>query len=113
MNKVFLLGNLVSDEELVKEKGYWRNTVAIDEKNGTQYINIIAFGNYAEALSKLCFKGARVLIEGKLNITTYEKDGIKRSFTTIIIDNLTMLSTKKEDKRKYDEGLNIDFLPFD
>lgn len=107
MNKIFLLGNLVSDGELVKEKNYWRNTIAINEKNETQYINIIAFGECAEVLNKLCYKGARVLIEGKLNISIYEKDGIKRSNTTIIINNVTMLS-KKEDKK----AIINDFLPW-
>lgn len=112
MNKVFLIGNLVSDGEIKKgkEKVYWCNNVAINEKNATQYINIIAFDKYAETLNKLAYKGAKVLIVGTLNISTYEKDGIKRSVTTIIINELTMLS-KKEDKNQ--EETTDDFLPFD
>ena len=75
-----------------------RNSLAVDSGYGdnkrTDFINLVAFGKTAENLEKYGFKGQKLLVEGRLQIGSYEKDGVKHSTTDIIIDRSEFLSFK-------------------
>lgn len=89
MNQTVLTGNITKDSEL----SYTPNNVAVCKfsiavneyvkgENKTQYFNIVSFS--AEKLSQYLVKGTKVLIVGKLQNSSYEKDGIKHYKTDII-----------------------------
>jgi single-strand DNA-binding protein len=46
------------------------------------------FGSRATALSKFLSKGSRVLVEGRLRTSNYEKDGVKRHKTEVVASDL-------------------------
>ena len=75
-----------------------RNSIAVDSGYGdnkrTDFINLTAFGKTAETLEKYGFKGQKMLIEGRIQTGSYEKDGVKHSTTDIIIDRSEFLSFK-------------------
>lgn len=104
MNKIFLSGNLTRDVELrhgqstdVARVGIAVNRRAKDE---VDFFNLVAFGKTAEFLSKYFGRGSKVLIEGRLQTSTYEKDGVKRTATDIIIESVEFAdSRKKSDSR--------------
>ena len=56
----------------------------------------MAFGKLVEIISKYLSKGSQVYIEGKLKTDKYEKDGVTRYNTKIILDRLHMLGSKKD-----------------
>jgi single-strand DNA-binding protein len=99
-NKVMLFGNLGADPELRGAEGSTRvlsfrvaTTEIYFDKNQqkqerTEWHQVALFGARAEPLSRLLRKGSRVLIEGRLQTSSYEKDGSKRYKTEIIATDL-------------------------
>lgn len=95
MNRVILLGNLGADPELrytqagtavlslrlaTNESYQDRNK---DTQERTEWHSVVVWGARAESLSKSLSKGNRLLVEGSLRTSSYEKDGVKRYKTEI------------------------------
>ena len=100
-NKVFLTGRVTREWEIRATSSgttIARNSIAVDSGYGdnkrTDFINLTAFGKTAETLEKYGFKGQKLLIEGRIQTGSYEKDGVKHSTTDIIIDRSEFLSFK-------------------
>jgi single-strand DNA-binding protein len=106
VNKVILIGNLGKDPEIARlESGVKKavfslaTTEVYRNKEGekishTEWHNIVLWRGLAEVAENYLKKGNTVFIEGRIRKREYEdKDGIKRSVTDIIGDNMTMLST--------------------
>ncbi|HVH41872.1 MAG TPA: single-stranded DNA-binding protein [Labilithrix sp.] len=100
LNLVTLFGNLGADPELKQhEKGpvlkmrlatshSWRNKEENKKEERTEWHNLTMFGPRAEALSKYLHKGSKILIQGHLQTSSWEKDGQKHYKTEIIVDDL-------------------------
>ena len=92
MNYVSLLGRLTKDPELKQSssgKSYCRFSIAVKRefvKDGVDFINCIAWDKRAEFISNYFSKGKRILIQGRLNINSYESNGEKRISTDVIVD---------------------------
>lgn len=103
-NRVILVGNLTRDVELrylqsgmaVTEIG-----LAVNERRKTQtgewvdepvYVDITMWGRTAEVASEFLSKGSPVLIEGRLKLDTWEKDGKKNSKLKVVADRMQMLA---------------------
>lgn len=96
INKVNLLGNLGSDPELKMTAGgnaVLKLSVATNEvftdKNGApqervEWHRVTVFGKQAEGLARFVRKGWRVFVEGRIEYSTYEKDGQKHHGTDIV-----------------------------
>ena len=102
MNKVMLYGNVVADPELIFAKSgiavcnfriacnEWRK-----EEQITEFVNLTAFGKQAETLAEHGTKGTGIIIWGKLNTQAYEKDGVKKYITKVIIQEFKFVGGKK------------------
>ena len=103
MNRVYLIGNLTKDNEL-KQAGQTqilKNTLAVKrefKKDETDFINITAFGKTAELIAKYTQKGSKLVVEGNLQIGSYEKDGIKRQTADVIVRNIEFIGGNKQNK---------------
>lgn len=96
MNKVILLGNVGKDPEL-KDDSFKlvKFPIATSEryvKDGekvekTEWHNVVFFGNQADVIAKYVEKGTKLLVEGRIQTRTYEKDGEKRYSTEIVGTN--------------------------
>lgn len=62
----------------------------------TEWHHVALFGARAEPLSKLLGKGSRVLVEGRLQTTSYDKDGSKRYRTEIIATDLMLAGAPRD-----------------
>lgn len=106
-NKVQLIGNLGQNPEIKTLDGgkkLAKFSIATNESyrnvNGekvieTQWHNLVAFGKLAEIIEKYITKGSEVAVEGKITYRTYnDKDGIKKCFTEIQVNELLMLGEK-------------------
>ncbi|MEQ8210210.1 MAG: single-stranded DNA-binding protein [Lacipirellulaceae bacterium] len=101
-NRVVLVGNLTRDPELrhipsgmaVSDIGLAvndrvkRNNEWVDE---TTFVDITLWGRTAEVCNEYLSKGSPVLIEGRLKLDTWEKDGQKRSKLKVIGERMQML----------------------
>ena len=86
-----------------------------EKKQETQWHNIVCFGKLVDVIEKYVDKGNKLYLEGEITYNEYEKDGVKKYFTTIICVNMTMLGgDKKESTPQPVSGgnTNTDDLPF-
>ncbi|HWO12341.1 MAG TPA: single-stranded DNA-binding protein [Polyangiaceae bacterium] len=100
LNRVMLFGNLGTEPELkttanglaVLSMRLATNEVYFDKDQNrqerTEWHNVVMFGARATALSRMLSKGSRVLVEGRLQTSSYEKDGVKRYKTDVIASDL-------------------------
>ena len=119
MNRVYIIGNLTRDNEL-KQAGQTqvlKNTLAVKrefKKDETDFINIVAFSKTAELIAKYTQKGSKLLVEGSLQIGSYEKDGIKRQTADVIVRNIEFIGGNKQNKESDFLGDPVDegSMPF-
>ena len=106
LNKVLLIGHLGKDPELK----YTPNGTAVcnfsiassdsykgDDGNWvdrTEWHNIVVWRKLAEICGQYLKKGSKIYMEGKLTTESYEKDGIKRYITKIVMSDMLMLDKK-------------------
>ena len=102
MNKVILCGRLTRDVELkhYQNADVARTAIAVDRRfskeKAVDFINLTAFGKTAEFMQKYtAFKGLRILVEGRLQINQYEKNGEKRYSTDVVVESVEFADGKK------------------
>ncbi|MEI8372816.1 MAG: single-stranded DNA-binding protein [Planctomycetota bacterium] len=105
-NRVILLGNLTRDPELRHIQSGTAVTdlgLAVNEKrkgpNGdwieeVTFVDVTAWARNAEIASEYLTKGSPVLIEGRLKLDTWEKDGQKHSKLKVVCDQLRLVGTR-------------------
>lgn len=96
LNRWTGIGNLGADPELRMTAGgqaILKLRVACSEsfldknnerKERTEWVSVSVWGKRAEGLSKFLHKGHTVFVEGRLQTSSYEKDGVKRYSTEIV-----------------------------
>ncbi len=82
-------------------------SVAVSEKfkdkNGerqerTEWINVVAWRNLAETMSKYLTKGQLIFISGKIQTRKYQdRDGNDRYITEIVADQMQMLGSRNDE----------------
>ncbi len=97
MNKAIICGRITANPEIkmtTNGNKVCRFTLAVDDGKNTdgsrrtQFIDCEAWKQSAEFLERFVKKGNRILVEGRLNKTSYEKDGQKHYPTTVVCDRL-------------------------
>ena len=103
MNKVFLSGRLTKDPELTYTAGngtaVCKFNLAVKrqfKKDETDFLNCIAFGKAGETIAQYITKGRQIALTGAIRTGSYEKDGVKRYTTDIIIDSFEFIGNKSE-----------------
>jgi single-strand DNA-binding protein len=122
-NRVILVGNLTRDIELkflgsgtaVAEIG-----MAVNDKvkKGDSWIDEVTFvdvtlwGKTAEVAKQYLSKGSPLLVEGRLKLDQWEKDGQKRSKMRVVGEKMQMLgSGKKRESDSYSAPIEEDGTP--
>ena len=83
-NKVLLIGNVVKDPEsrTVKTTSVVKFRLAVDDaykKDSVLYIDVEAWDKQAEFAEKWLKKGKGVIVDGRLCMDSWEKDGKKET----------------------------------
>lgn len=109
LNEVNLIGNLTKDPEirafqngnnmasfsLATNRTY--KTEDGEKKDVPEFHNLVCFGGLVGVIEKYLRKGQKVFIKGRLQTRSYEaKDGTKRYSTEVVIQELIMLTPKKD-----------------
>jgi single-strand DNA-binding protein len=107
MNQVVLMGRLTATPELrhtPSGTAVTTFTLAVDRgytpKDGgerqTDFIDIVAWRNTADFVTKYFTKGQMAAVVGRLQIRSYtDKDGIKRKAAEVVADNVYFTESKK------------------
>ena len=106
-NKVILIGNLTRDPELrflpsqtpVCEIGLavnrkWKPKDG-EQREETCFIDCTAFGKQAEVINQYMTKGRPIMIEGRLQLDSWEKDGQRRSKHKVVVEQFQFLGDTK------------------
>jgi single-strand DNA-binding protein len=119
-NKAFLIGNLTRDPELRYTPSgipVAKFAIAINRpaaKGGTNevdFINIVAWRRLAEICGEYLKKGRPVFIEGRLQIRSYEKDGVTKTISEVIADGMQMLGKREDGAAKSETAAPIATTP--
>jgi single-strand DNA-binding protein len=110
-NRVILLGNLTRDPQVrytpggtaVSEIGLAVNRTWFDQKTNSRreevtFVDVTLWGRQAEVAGEYLSKGRQVLIEGRLQLDTWEdkESGQKRSKLRVVCENMTMVGGRGE-----------------
>lgn len=101
MNKVIFCGNLTKDPELrytTTEKQVVILNIAINEKEKTNFFQVEFWNKSIENIMKYCTKGKKVLIEGKVKNSNYEKDGRTIYKNAFVGEKIYFLSSSKKEE---------------
>jgi single-strand DNA-binding protein len=147
-NKVILMGNLTRDPEVrttpngqtVASFGLainrtWRGQDG-SQQESVSYIDCVAWGKTGEIIAQYVQKGRPLLVSGRLEQRSWEKDGQKHSKVEVVIEDFNFVSagggagggapmsssapssaapSKKQDDVVQDIGdepINLDDIPF-
>ena len=112
VNKVILVGNLGRDPEVRHSQAgakivnfslatseTWKDKNTGERREKTEWHRVVIFSEgLARIAESYLRKGSKVYIEGSLQTREYEKDGIKRYSTEVVLQGfnstMTMLDTK-------------------
>ena len=102
--KLILVGNATKDAEVQQPQGktaYADFTLAVSRtKELKTFFPVRVFGKLAETCD-MVKKGAKVLVEGKLDISEYtDKEGQKKLTFRVLADTYRLLSKTKKAKGK-------------
>ena len=105
VNKIHLVGNVGQDPDIrvamngnkvakfsLATSEQW-NDRAGQKQEKTQWHRCTCFGKLADVVEQYVYKGDRLYVDGKVEYSTTEADGITRYWTDIIVRDLVMLGT--------------------
>jgi single-strand DNA-binding protein len=112
LNKIILMGRLTRDPELRRTQSGTAVTsfsLAVDRDfksqggdKETDFIDIVAWRNTAEFVSKYFTKGRMAVVEGRLQIRDWtDRDGGKRRSAEVIAENVYFGDSKREGGSDY------------
>jgi single-strand DNA-binding protein len=106
VNKVILIGHLGRDPELkftrnnkpfavfsLATNEHWKG-VNGETKEKTTWHNVKVWGPLAEKIANYLHKGSRVYVDGSIEVNEVEKDGQRRTYTSINAHQVTFLDSR-------------------
>ena len=120
LNKIILMGRLTRNPEMrqtASGTSVASFTLAVDRdfksqdgEKETDFIDIVAWRNTADFVSKYFSKGRMAVVEGRLQIRSWtDKDGNKRRNAEVIADNVYFGDSRKDDSDGF--GISYDAQP--
>lgn len=114
-NRVILIGHTTRDPLLkytAANKAMCEIGLALNERfkrdekwvEEVTFVNITFWGKIAETVHEYCPKGTPLLVEGKLRLDTWEKDGLKQSMLRVTAQQMRMLGGPKKGNELVSSG---------
>ncbi len=108
MNRADIIGNLTRDPEMRTTTGgqqvltigvatneKWKDRQSGQDKERSEFHNVVVWGALAEEVARTLKKGNRVMVTGRVQTRSWEtKEGSKRYTTEIIADTVAFLGIK-------------------
>lgn len=116
LNRAQIIGNLTRDPELrytpngtavcsfsVATNRNW-TTDSGEKREEVEFHRVVAWNKLAEICSQFLVKGRKVFLEGRLSTRSWNaQDGTARSTTEIIITDMILLDSRRNEEEKIDE----------
>lgn len=114
LNKVEIIGRLGGDPETkympsgdavtnitIATSEAWKDKQTGEKKEKVEWHRVVFFGKVAEVAGEYLRKGSQCYVSGKLQTREWEKDGVKRYTTEIVVDSfsgkLLLLDSKPQE----------------
>lgn len=118
-NRVIILGNLTRDIEVrhtqsgqtVGKFGLAVNR-KIGDKESVCFVDCTAWGKQAETLAQYVHKGNQLLVEGRLESSSWEQDGHKRSKLEVVVEGFQFVGGKSDSQAKRNQEEASSDIPF-
>lgn len=108
LNKIMLIGNLGRDPDMSYTQNgravtkfslavsrRWRDRESGEQRDETQWFNVVAWERLAETCNEYLHKGSKVYIEGRMTSRKYtDKEGQERTAWEVIATEMQMLEPK-------------------
>ncbi len=113
LNCAVIMGRLTAEPELRTTnngQSVTSFTVAVDrsytkpgEERQTDFINVVAWRQTAEFVSRYFSKGSMIAVQGSIQTRNYEdKNGNRRTAVEIVAEKVSFCGEKKEQTTRYD-----------
>jgi single-strand DNA-binding protein len=110
LNSCNFIGNIVRDPELrpVGQSSVANFTIAVGwkskDKEGTEWVNVTAWGKLGEIVAQYATKGTKVFVQGRMKTEKYtDKNGIEKQTTKIEADKVEFLSKSQSEPQQQEE----------
>lgn len=107
-------GRLTKEPELrytQSGKAVTQFTLAVDRKRAaggkpeTDFISCVAWERLAETIAEYCAKGQKIMVEGRVQVRSYEaKDKTRRYVTEIVLTGMEFCESKRTQEEKTTVG---------
>ena len=87
-------GTAVCSFSLAMNRRY--KTESGEDRDETTFVDVEAYGKQAELISKYVTKGRPLMVEGRLKLDTWEKNGEKRSRLKVVTENFQFMGSREE-----------------
>lgn len=119
INRVTLLGAAGKDPEVrFTQEGLCISSFSLatsekrkDKEEVTQWHNCVAFGKLGEIVEKYVVKGSKLYLEGTIVYQQYEKDGVTKYITKIVLSVLSLISSPADSKQKASDNSKAKSAP--
>lgn len=109
INRVVVSGNLTRDPEIRASQGGTniltfgmavndrrRNPQTQEWEDYANFVDCVMFGNRADFMHRTLHKGMKVVVEGKLRYSSWERDGQRRSKLEVVVDDIDFVSPRQQ-----------------
>lgn len=113
INKVILVGNVGQKPEMkampsgdqvasfsLATSESWKDKNTGQQQERTEWHNCVAFKGLAGVIGQYVNQGSKLYVEGQLRTQSWEKDGVKRYKTEIVVSDMQMLDSKGGDQQQ-------------
>jgi len=118
LNRVQLIGNLTRDPELrytpngtavcsfgLATNRSWKTDTG-EKREEAEFHNIVSWNKLAEICSQFLVKGRKVYVEGRIATRSWTgQDGVQRTKTEIIISDMILLDSRRQEQESVSETL--------
>ena len=97
MNVVILMGRMTRDPELKYTSGgkaFANFSLAVQKtRDEAEFIDCTVWEKTAETIAEYFRKGNRILVQGRLSVSSYEQNGEKRRATRVVVNSFEFVET--------------------
>ena len=109
INKVVVSGNLTRDPEIRASQNGTniltfgmavndrrRNAQTGEWEEYANFVDCVMFGNRADYMHRTLHKGMRVVVDGRLSYSSWERDGQRRSKLEVVVNDIDFISPRQQ-----------------
>jgi len=97
MNVVILMGRMTRDPELKYTSGgkaFANFSLAVQKtRDEVEFIDCTVWEKTAETIAEYFRKGNRILVQGRLSVSSYEQNGEKRRMTRVVVNSFEFVES--------------------